>query len=80
MVVAGEVCQGRLLLCHEGGYSEVYVPFCGLAVMEELAGIKTPVTDPFLPIIAGQGGRVLLPHHIAAIDEAAELVAHVPRP
>ncbi len=28
------------MLAHEGGYSAVYAPFCGLAVIEELAGKK----------------------------------------
>ncbi|MFE3838640.1 class II histone deacetylase [Pseudogemmobacter sonorensis] len=43
---AEELCRGRLVLCHEGGYSEVHVPFCGHAVIAELAqsGIHAP--DP----------------------------------
>ena len=35
---ADELCEGRLVLSHEGGYSPTYVPFCGLAVVEELSG------------------------------------------
>jgi hypothetical protein len=46
--VANEVCAGRIVLTHEGGYSTAHVPFCGLAVMEELSGISTGVVDPFL--------------------------------
>lgn len=80
MAVAVEVCQDRLLMCHEGGYSAVYVPFCGMAVVEELSGIKTAVEDPYLPIFAGQGGRDLLPHHVEAIERAAALVERVPTP
>jgi acetoin utilization deacetylase AcuC-like enzyme len=45
--LAGDLCGGRLVAAHEGGYSEVMVPFCGLAVVEEFAGIATPVVDPF---------------------------------
>ncbi len=37
MQAAEALCQSRLLAVHEGGYSEVYVPFCGHAVIEELA-------------------------------------------
>lgn len=37
MQAANSLCDGRLLAVHEGGYSEVYVPFCGHAVIEELA-------------------------------------------
>ena len=44
--VAEEVCQGKLVLVHEGGYAESYVPFCGLAVMEEISEIQTNVEDP----------------------------------
>jgi acetoin utilization deacetylase AcuC-like enzyme len=42
-----ETCEGRLVLAHEGGYSEVYVPFCGHAVLETLSGSDIHVPDPF---------------------------------
>lgn len=45
--VADEVCQGKLMMTHEGGYSPIYVPYCGLAVLETMSGIKTDVLDPF---------------------------------
>src|SRR6201999_384696 len=48
MEVAAECCDGKLLAIHEGGYSEAYVPFCALAVVETLTGIRTAVDDPFL--------------------------------
>jgi len=51
---AERLCGGRLVLVHEGGYAEAYVPFCGHAVIEELAGIQTEVVDPFLPMLEGQ--------------------------
>jgi len=43
-----EATGGRLAAIHEGGYSEFYVPFCGLAVVETLAGRRTEVEDPYL--------------------------------
>lgn len=43
---ARELCGGRLALVHEGGYSDMYVPFCGHAVLEELAGSAIHVPDP----------------------------------
>ncbi|MBG0785004.1 MAG: class II histone deacetylase [Anaerolineaceae bacterium] len=46
--IAAKICQKRLILCQEGGYSTAYVPFCGLAVIEELADENTGVNDPFL--------------------------------
>lgn len=36
-------CQGRVVAVHEGGYSELYVPFCGLAVIEQLAYTRSKV-------------------------------------
>lgn len=52
--LADELCQGRLVVVHEGGYAEACVPFCGLAVIETLAGERTDVEDPFLELIAAQ--------------------------
>lgn len=48
MGAAKDLCQNRLVLCQEGGYSTAYVPFCGLAVLEELSGFSTEVIDPFI--------------------------------
>ena len=41
MEVAAEVCDGRLVMSHEGGYSSFYVPYCGLAVIEQMSGIRS---------------------------------------
>lgn len=46
MTLADRHCVGRVAVVHEGGYSESYVPFCGHALIEQLSGIKTEVTDP----------------------------------
>ena len=69
---------GKYILTHEGGYSAAYVPFCGLAILEEITGHRTPVEDPYLPIFAGIGGQDLQPHQAALIDQAAALVERVP--
>jgi acetoin utilization deacetylase AcuC-like enzyme len=45
---ADALCDGRLVLCHEGGYSSTYVPYCGLAVVEQLASTRTGVIDPWI--------------------------------
>lgn len=37
--VANDVCEGRLIAVQEGGYSVDHVPFCVLAIVEELAGL-----------------------------------------
>ncbi|WP_209021375.1 class II histone deacetylase [Paracoccus ravus] len=49
--VAEDLCDGRLLAVHEGGYSEAYVPFCGMAVLEALSGQSTSVTDPLAAFV-----------------------------
>ncbi|HEI8866696.1 class II histone deacetylase [Serratia sp. AKBS12] len=54
---ADRLCGGKLLMVHEGGYAESYVPFCGLAVMEQLSGIRTEVQDPLLAFIQQQQPR-----------------------
>ncbi|MGE0314710.1 MAG: class II histone deacetylase [Lautropia sp.] len=44
--LAADLCGGRLVLAHEGGYSELHVPFCGHAVLAELAGSAIDAGDP----------------------------------
>ncbi|SHN47070.1 class II histone deacetylase [Cryptosporangium aurantiacum] len=67
---AARHCDGRLVLAHEGGYSPFAVPFCGLAVVEQLSGVRTGVEDPFLPIVENYGGQ-LWPHQADAVAAAA---------
>ncbi|MGB0798760.1 MAG: class II histone deacetylase [Planktomarina sp.] len=49
---ANALCDGRLVLVHEGGYSEVYVPFCGHATIATLAGSSIDAPDPFAATFA----------------------------
>jgi len=46
MAAADELCEGKLVVVHEGGYSESYVPFCGHAVLEQMSGSKITAPDP----------------------------------
>jgi acetoin utilization deacetylase AcuC-like enzyme len=78
--VAGDVCGGRLVACHEGGYSPAYVPYCGLAILEELAGVRSGLADPLLELLAGFGGQDLQPHQEAVILEASKLVGGIRAP
>ena len=43
---------GKLVLVHEGGYSEVYVPFCGHATIAALAGSDIVAPDPMAETFA----------------------------
>lgn len=76
---AEELCEGRLLLVHEGGYAKAYVPFCGLATIEALSDVDSGVEDPFLGAYAGLPFQALQPHQEAAIDRAASLVGDIPK-
>ncbi|MGA4844228.1 class II histone deacetylase [Streptomyces sp. G45] len=69
---AGDLCGGRIVYAHEGGYAAAYVPFCVLAVIEVLAGVTAPWTDPFSFDALGQ--QELQPHQETVIKAAAKLV------
>ncbi|MES1983984.1 MAG: class II histone deacetylase [Pseudomonadota bacterium] len=51
---ADQLCGGRLVVVHEGGYSEASVPFLGLAIVEALSGVTSDVVDPTLAIFQAQ--------------------------
>ncbi|MBT8079353.1 MAG: class II histone deacetylase [Gammaproteobacteria bacterium] len=44
--LADDLCDGRLLLCQEGGYAITYSAFCMYAVAEGILGIEKPMEDP----------------------------------
>ncbi len=46
--------NGKVAVAHEGGYSEVYVPFCGHAVLEAMSSSVTRIEDPMLARVTGQ--------------------------
>ena len=79
MSAADDLCGGRLLMCHEGGYSAATVPFFGVAVMEELFCIRTDVVDPFFELMNGLGYQALQPHQDAVIRKAEEMVRGLSR-
>lgn len=69
--VAAEACQGRLVLAQEGGYSPVYVPLCGAAVMAALLGDE-PFDDP-LATIGDIHHQSLQPHQRAVVDASRSI-------
>ncbi|WP_417330438.1 class II histone deacetylase [Halomonas cupida] len=73
MSLADRLCNGKLLVMHEGGYSAAYTPFCGLAVLESLTGAHTGVEDPFREIFSGYGMQDLQPHQAEMIAKSAEV-------
>lgn len=71
MGAAAELCDGRVVANHEGGYCDFYVPFCGVAVIETLAGVSCGVKDPYrgTEFVANQA---LAPHQQARINEVVQ--------
>ena len=62
LAAATELCAGRLVVVHEGGYSPFHVPFCGLAVIEVLTGVPSGVDDPYASLAAGNlTSRLMVP-------------------
>lgn len=78
MRLADEVCKSRVVAVHEGGYDPLMGPFCGLAVVETLAGRRTAVEDPWIGTVVNLPEQALLPHHDAAIRACEPLLAGVP--
>ena len=77
LAAADELCGGKVVMVHEGGYSESYVPYCGLAVLEEMSGKRTAIEDLWAPLMANWGQQDLQPHQEAAIAKAERLIAHI---
>jgi acetoin utilization deacetylase AcuC-like enzyme len=70
---ADSLCGGRLVVVHEGGYAESAVPFCGLAIIETLSGLRTDVVDPFEEtFIAQQPTTRVVDYQIAIVDDIAQ--------
>lgn len=73
MASAAQLCDGKIAMSHEGGYSPVYVPFCGLSVLETLSG--APIfADPYLPVVSGFAGQDLQPAQRELIDSLVPLL------
>jgi acetoin utilization deacetylase AcuC-like enzyme len=88
MALANEVCSGRLVMSHEGGYDPTMVPFCAHAIFEELSGLQPerPIAlDPLeRPLEEQQAAmsvdryQVLQPHQEAFIQCAEKVLGRLP--
>ena len=80
MTLADEVCDGRLVLVHEGGYDATLAPFCALAIFEELTGVKANMSKGGNPFVSASGDgalnkyQKLLPHQDECIQSAEKLL------
>ena len=72
MEVAADMCGGKLVMVHEGGYSEAYVPFCGHAIISQLANSNITAADPLAEILeARQPNLRMQAFHSTLIGEMA---------
>ena len=73
--LADDLCGGRIAVIHEGGYAEAYVPFCGLAILEALAGKRSAVIDPELDFfMAQQPDQRVTDFHIGLIQDMHDIL------
>ena len=59
--------DAKIAFIQEGGYSPMYVPFCGAAVMETLIGERL-VDDPMWDLFGAMGGDVIREHERQVLD------------
>lgn len=74
MDVADEVCDGRIMMTHEGGYSPTYVPLCGVSVLSELSGVDVDVINELYAGFDSMPEHALSPTQVEVI--AAVRAAH----
>ncbi|KAG2496888.1 hypothetical protein HYH03_005287 [Edaphochlamys debaryana] len=75
LVAAAErLCGGRLVALHEGGYSELYVPFCAMSALESMSGQSSGVKDPWLHEVQSWGYQELQAHQEAVVAKAEALL------
>lgn len=79
MGAAGVLCENRLVLVHEGGYSSTVTPFIGLAILETLSGVSTNTPDPFLANIKKQPSEQLRANEDEVISLAEANARLVPQ-
>jgi acetoin utilization deacetylase AcuC-like enzyme len=74
MALADDLCGGRLMLAHEGGYSEICVPFCGHAVLEKLSSSDVHAADPMADTFAKRQPSASFQNYLSGV--IGELEAH----
>ncbi|MFM7146435.1 MAG: class II histone deacetylase, partial [Actinomycetales bacterium] len=75
MDVADEVCGGRIMMTHEGGYSATYVPLCGVSVLSEMSGVPVDVIHELYASFDTMPEQVLSDGQRSAVDVVAQVVA-----
>jgi len=76
---ADELCDGRLVMCHEGGYNPTTVPYHGLAVFEALSNEDSGIADPFTEIHDSMLGHEINSYQDGYICAAETVLANILR-
>ncbi|MGH2561904.1 MAG: class II histone deacetylase [Thermomicrobiales bacterium] len=66
--LAGELCDGRLVVTQEGGYAPTYAPFCSAAIAESLIGPANGVIA--VPEPYGVRATAMPPARVLGLDAA----------
>lgn len=83
MAVGNEVCKGRIVMSHEGGYDATLAPFCALTIFEELSGITSSMPDSDNPFLSAAGRsdtnkyQQLMPHQEEYIISSEKLLQNL---
>ncbi|MFD1883757.1 class II histone deacetylase [Paracoccus pacificus] len=73
LAAADRLCAGRLVMAHEGGYSELHVPFCGHAVLARMADSTIAADDPLAATIRARQPDARWVNHLSAyLSELAQ--------
>ncbi len=67
---AADLCGGRLVLSHEGGYHAPSAPFLALPIFETLSGHVAGIENAIAKRMSGLPASPLLAHQAAAIEAA----------
>ncbi len=70
MKAATDLCNGRLVLSHEGGYHAPSAPFLALPIFEQLSGLASGIANPIADRMGGMPLSILHAHQEAAIEAA----------
>jgi len=71
-------CHGKLVVCHEGGYSPPLAPWCILNVIEAIAGLPPRDLDGMSLWLAANAGHDLKAHEASVIEKAETFLPDVP--
>jgi len=76
--LAESFCDGRLVLCQEGGYDLASTPYMALGVLEGLSGVESNQENPFQVFGSTIGCTdTVLPHQEEVIIAAEQLAAQL---